>query len=137
MAVPTAAQVPVVSGVGGTFPVSNIRPPIPLRPAKVGDRHDLGGGAGGGYFGGGGGGSPFGGEGGSGGGGAGGSAVAAAAITSPVLTLGVNTGNINNGNGQVTITWNTHSHPNTVVTPAPPPQLGVPARETGSVRGGV
>jgi hypothetical protein len=67
-----------------------------------------GGGAGGGYFGGGGGsggGGVFGGGGGAGGGGAGGSSFAAPGIIGPVLSAGANPGTINDGNGEVIISW--------------------------------
>ncbi|HEX4100800.1 MAG TPA: hypothetical protein VHY21_09700 [Pseudonocardiaceae bacterium] len=84
-----------------------------------------GGGAGGGYFGGGGGsggGGTFGGGGGAGGGGAGASAFASAAITSPVLTPGTNTGTLNNGDGQITISWTTATPtPTPAPTPSPTP----------------
>jgi hypothetical protein len=71
-----------------------------------------GGGAGGGYYGGGGGsggGGTFGGGGGGGGGGAGGSSFAASGIANSVLSSAVNAGTINNGNGEVTITWTASS----------------------------
>jgi hypothetical protein len=44
-------------------------------------------------------------SGGGAGGGAGGSSFAASGVTSPVLITGVNAGAINNGNGEITITW--------------------------------
>jgi hypothetical protein len=67
-----------------------------------------GGGAGAGYFGGGGGsggGGVFGGGGGAGGGGGGGASFAAPSIIGPALTSGANPGTINDGNGEVIITW--------------------------------
>jgi 6-phosphogluconolactonase (cycloisomerase 2 family) len=81
-----------------------------------------GGGAGGGDYGGGGGsggGSAFGGGGGAGGGGAGGSSYAAPSAADVALNTGVNAGTINNGSGQVTITWST--------TPVATPSLSTTA----------
>jgi 6-phosphogluconolactonase (cycloisomerase 2 family)/phosphodiesterase/alkaline phosphatase D-like protein len=93
------------SGAGGLGGAGN----APLPPATT-----SGGGAGGGGGagllgggGGGGGGGPFGGGGGAGGGGGGGSSFVTASAGDPVLGAGVNTGTINSGNGQVTVSWTT------------------------------
>jgi uncharacterized repeat protein (TIGR01451 family) len=67
-----------------------------------------GGGAGGGYFGGGGGsggGSAFGGGGGAGGGAGGGSGFFEPSIADGSVTAGVNDGSLNNGDGEVVVTW--------------------------------
>jgi hypothetical protein len=67
-----------------------------------------GGGGGGGLFGGGGGsggGGTFGGGGGGGGGGAGGASFAVDGATGFRMTPGRNSGAVNHGNGQVTVTW--------------------------------
>jgi uncharacterized repeat protein (TIGR01451 family) len=67
-----------------------------------------GGGAGGGYFGGGGGsggGSAFGGGGGAGGGAGGGSGFVDPSIPDGSVSSGVNDGSLNNGDGEVVVTW--------------------------------
>jgi hypothetical protein len=104
------------AGAGGTGGAGNLPCTGTQTPACSGGQNattsggGAGGGAGGGYFGGGGGsggGGLFGGGGGGGGGAGGGSSYAAATVTDPVLTPGVNspTTPVNNGNGQVTISW--------------------------------
>ncbi|UUW90587.1 calcium-binding protein [Pimelobacter simplex] len=93
-----------------------------------------GGGAGGGRHGGGGGaggGSPSGGGGGAGGGGGGGSAYAAPSVTDAELVAAVNDGSVNDGDGQVVITW---TRPVVVVPPQAVPLTltAAPVAATGN-----
>jgi hypothetical protein len=88
-----------------------------------------GGGAGGGLFGGGGGsggGSTFGGGGGAGGGGGGGGSYADPSAGNVAITSGVNSGTINGGNGEVTVTW----------TPAAQAAPAIAIQANGSQLGG-
>lgn len=80
------------NGSGGSSDIRVVPGGCPRLRYGVSTRMLVGAG-GGGYFGG------------------GGSSFAAPSVTNSALAAGVNTGTINNGNGEVTITW----------TPAPPP----------------
>ncbi|WP_268761380.1 hypothetical protein [Frankia sp. AvcI1] len=117
-----------ISGAGGTGgagnkPCNGTYTPACSNPTATTSGGGAGGGAGGGYFGGGGGaggGGTFGGYGGAGAGGAGGSSFAASSIVNPALATGANSGTVNGGNGEVTITWTTSG--TSVPTPLPAPE---------------
>jgi hypothetical protein len=137
------------SGLGGAGGAGNLPCTGTLVPACSGGQNatssggGAGGGAGGGWFGGGGGsggGGMFGGGGGAGGGAGGGSSFAAANVTSPVLTAGMNspTAPVNNGNGQIVVTWTAGSVASSTtttlnVTPTSPAAAGTPETLTATV----